>query len=654
MLIIPSFLLALLFVLLVSALLRLPNRPAALIGAYLLFFTHILASLMIASALGRLSSRYIVLLVQLVLTAAAYIFWIRGGKPSMFAWVRPLLAEVCAGWKHALLRWPEICLLGAGVAGTFVVLALLVWIVPPNNNDSLSTHLSRIGYWLQHGSLRPWETFNTKQVFYPVNAALQVFWTVLMWGTDRLAGLVQWAGGLATIVTVFGMTRLMNWSRAQSAFAALIWGSFPVILLQSTTTQLDLVASAVFLPGLYYLMLAIKTGRRSAFVLAGLSLGLALGSKQTLLFLLPGLALFLLLQWGYWKKNPSQLAVYAASAAVFFVLLSSEIYIVNWAHFGHPLGPPHIVGSSMGELSGGDVLPSLKYNIPRLAYQFIDFSGMPRQIADPAYQVKAEAGQKLAELTGFSLEAPEALAATHRFNYARATLLSEDESWFGVLGFLLLLPAFIHQLIQGVCKKDSLRVGLGLFSLAFLPVNVVLRPGWDPFQGRYFITACAAAAPFMAVWVQPRLWSRVVRWAALVLAAVSIAVTLLYNPAKPLSREKINIFDRTRQDMQVIQGGMMVEYVEMIGESLPNDAVVGYYSPTYCWDYPLFGYRFTRTVIPIVQAQKLGDGEWLRSQGIEYVLINLESGSTQGLAAGLELVDGVPGEWALYAWKPGS
>jgi 4-amino-4-deoxy-L-arabinose transferase-like glycosyltransferase len=633
------------------AVIRPPNRPAALITAYLFGFTHILAALLIAAAFGKLSSPYVVMLAQLVMDAGAYAIWLRTGKPGLLNWVKPLFEELKNGWKKALLRWPELCLLGAGLAAALTLSAILIWVVPPNNNDSLSTHLSRIGYWLQHSSLLPWPIFNARTVYYPINAALQVFWTVLMWGTDRLAGFVQWFSGLASIVTVFGIARLLGWSRWQSAFAALIWGSFPIVLLQTSTTQLDLVAAAIFLPVIYFLILGFKSGRRSMFVLSGLSLALALGTKQTLFFLLPGLLLFLLLQWHYWKKNPRQLATWFGSAAILFVLLSSPIYIINTVYFGNPLGPPDVVESSTGRLSGREVLNSLAYNMPRLIYQSVDFSGLPESLANQGYQLRAEAGQALARWTGYSLEGRDVLALNHQFSYNTGATLSEDESWFGILGVLLLFPASVQQFIYSIRKKDRLRLGMILLAVSFLPVEAVLRPGWDPYQGRYFIAAGAVAAPFLAVLAQPRLWSKVLRWISVAAALLIISVTMQANPAKPLDNPKMNVFTATRLDMQSLQGGNQIYYLQMLNNSLPKDTVVGFYSKTYLWDYPLFGFRFTRQVIPIVDADKLGDMEWLKSQGIQYVLVNVMYDYPRQLAQGLVPVDFVWSEWILYGWK---
>jgi 4-amino-4-deoxy-L-arabinose transferase-like glycosyltransferase len=98
-------------------------------------------------------------------------------------------------------------------------------------------------------------------------------------------------------VTIFGMARLLDFTRAQGLFAALIWMTLPQILLQSTSIQNDIVVSVFFVISVYFLYFAFKREQRSVLLLSGLALGLAIGGKGTILIALPGLAVAVLLLW---------------------------------------------------------------------------------------------------------------------------------------------------------------------------------------------------------------------------------------------------------------------------------------------------------------------------------------------------------------------
>ena len=74
--------------------------------------------------------------------------------------------------------------------------------------------------------------------------------------------------------------------------------------------------------------------------LSGLALGLGLGTKQTLLFLLPGLALVLGLILLYRGRSHLRgLVVWAASGLASFLLLGAYMFVVNQVNFGTPMGP---------------------------------------------------------------------------------------------------------------------------------------------------------------------------------------------------------------------------------------------------------------------------------------------------------------------------
>ncbi len=636
-----SFGLTIFFTILVLATLRLRGKVATLLAGGLIAFSHILLTLLIANSLLALARREIVLLIQILLLDGAWLVWRKCDRPYLLTPFR--------GWRDALprLTWSNLFwwLLGGGVAASWLFNLVLIWWVPPNNNDSLSTHLSRIGYWLQNSSFFPWPIFNTKEVFYPINAALQVYWTVLFSGSDRLAGLVQWAGGLATILSVFGLARLLGYGLKASTFAACSWAAFPVVVLQGSTTQLDLIAAGIFLPVLYFLLLGIQTGEKKSLVLSGLSLGLALGTKQTLIFLLPGLFLLLLVFWKFWRNKERLFFAWLSATVVFFLLLSSYIYIINLVEYGTPFGPAEVVNNSTG--GKGE---NLLYNVPRLAYQAVDFSGMPTVAEEIGIRVKAKGVKIFSSLTGFSLESEQALAPGHQFDLLRLPVLSEDESWFGFLSTLLLWPAVVIGMVQGVKRRDSNRFGLILFAFIFLLVNALLRPGWDPFQGRYFIPAVAALAPLMGEWAKFRKAFPVMKWFFLPCLGLSLVWTFLFNPAKPLKSPTFDIWKADRNELQSFQSNDLRKFLYMVNKSLPQDTCIAFYSEEYLWDYPLFGEHFTRRVIPIIEIEQLTDLAWLQAKEIDYVLVREVNGGLPPVHPYLVPADEVKGQWMLYTW----
>ena len=82
--------------------------------------------------------------------------------------------------------------------------------------------------------------------------------------------------------------------------------------------------------------------------------------------------------------------------------------------------------------------------------------------------------------------------------------------------------------------------------------------------------------------------------------------------------------------------------------AIPAQATVAFYSPTYIWDYVLFGEGFTRTVIPVVDGRLLSDDGWLREQGVDYILVNVAAGDAPPVSQRYRTYREVEGELVLY------
>lgn len=615
-----------LWALLITALLRPPTRPAWLLSLYLCVYGGVTGVGTLAGFLNLINRPRAVAAFEAGLVLAAGAVWLLRGRPGLFAPLKGLRADLGRGgfWPRVKSR-PELALLGLGVGLAYLVCAVLIVVVPPNNNDSLSTHLSRVGYWLQFGSLYPWPTSRLMQLYYPVNAQLQMLWTVLFWGSDVLVGFVQWGAALACSAAVFGLARLLGFNRCRSAFAAFIFASFPLVLLQSTTPQNDLVAAALLVAEVYFLALGLQKRQPAMLMLSGAALGLGLGTKQTLYFTLPGIGLLaLLLLMRQRGKTIHLLLGWAGFALAGFVLFAAPQNLLNLRTFGLPFGPPEAMSQSVGGLDVSSALNNVLYNVPRLLYQAVDVSGLPNPLDGYVHKVVAAVSGRFFKLIHFPIEGTRYTTPPHVFSLALKTQNQEDHAWYGPLSGLLLLPAMLWQFVRGIRSREPLSVGLVLNAALFLLIDAWLRPGWDPFQGRYFAPVVALNAPLMAALAGEKPLARAGRWLAVVLALMILTTTLLYNPAKPLAGKKarnVDIWTADRVTVQTIQGFFSREMLRMVDDQVPGDAVLGLYAPGYVWDYPLFGKQFTRRVIPVYPFEKSSDLTWLRQQGIQYLLV---------------------------------
>jgi hypothetical protein len=638
----------------ITSIIRVPNKPAYLLSIYILSFAHIVLVGQIANSFLVLNRPWAFIFAHAILCIISIVIWLRNNKPLLLGPFINWREEISAHKPRVEL---DLVILGLAIAATFLFAVVLIMVVPPNNNDGLSTYFSRVGYWLQNGSFFPWATNRIYQISYPINAQLQSLWVLLFWRSDYLLGFIQWIAGLVAMIAVFGLGRLLGWDRSQSAFAALLFASFPQVVLQISSSQTDLLTAAIFSITIYFFLLGLQTNQRGMLLLSGVGLGLAFGTKQTLYYLAPGLGLFILLAWIKFGSKVSKNIVYWVIASlVSFILFAAYMNVINLVNFNNPFGPPDIVAEQIvaqgkDEKGFDQVINNLLYNVPRSLYQAIDVASLPRPIDGYAFKLKAKMAHLFFDAINFPIEGQNFTAPKHTFDLDNSHLLQEDQSWYGPISFLLLFPIMIWQFIQGLRTKEWIRIGLILNPIILLVVLSILRPGWDESQGRYYLPVVTIVAPLLASIFQEKTWSRVIRYAAVCLAIVVVTVSLLCNPAKPVAGKRatqVNIWTADRPTLQSLQGHSSRAMFYMVNEYVPLDTTLGVYTPGYILDFPLFGEHLTRRLVPIYPLKNISNKQWLKDQQVEYILIQ-RLGKEPKLAEGLKAVDWVPG-WVLYTW----
>ena len=434
----------------------------------------------------------------------------------------------------------------------------------------------------------------------------------------------------------------------QSAFASLIFLTFPLVALQSTTVQTDLVTAVFFILAVYFLFVGLKNGQNSLLTLSAISIGIGLGVKKSYFLLLPILAILVILAaFQFGKGSYKQLVFWSLNAVLGISLFGAYSYVMNWRFWGGPFGPPTYVDTLLeipqspqeppkvmprlvqdvevvNSFPGSDILLELAYNTPRLLYQALDTSGLPRPLDGYAHKVKLRLVRPVFQWIGFDeIEGTAFTAPGHTFSFEDKNINEESNAWYGPLSVLLLFPALVIEFRRGLKVRNYLLLAPGIALLVFLPMEIILRPGWDPYQGRYFAPLIALGSPLMAIWFKERrnAWYQ---WVVSSLAVVIIAVTILYNPSKPTLgkfADEFHIWNNDRIFVQTIQMKKDRSLFYKVEKIIPTDATLGYYIPFYILEYPLFGADLDRRLVPIVKQSQVSDFQWLREQKVDYLLL---------------------------------
>lgn len=652
------------------ALARLSSKTAWIMGLYIVGSANVTLTLYVTNLFYQLDQPVVILLIHCLWGVPGWFLWRRAGKP--------VLNGPFQDWKMDF-QWIRLDLvlgmfaIGVGVSYLFALAQIIL--IPQNNMDSLSTHLTRIVFWRQHGSIFPWSTYMLNQVWYPVNAQMQTYWLLLFWGNDRLVGMVQWLAALLSSLGIFGVARRLGYAHRPSVFTALLYLTFPLVALQSTTTQTDLVTAVFFILAVYFLLSGCMEGRYAPLMMSAISVGLGLGVKKSYFVLLPVLAMIVVLVWlQYGRSSLKPLMIWSINLVLGVAVFGAYMYVLNWHYQGNPFGSPDYIDllldvpqsrqeapkvllaplSQQVSPPGNSVVLELSYNVPRLLYQALDTGGLPDPWDGYSHKAKMRLVRAFFQWIGFSaIEGTMYAAPGHTFNFSDKNINEESHAWYGPLSFLLIFPAFFVAGSQGVRKRAYLLLMPGLAFLIFLPIEVIFRPGWDPYQGRYFAPIVALCVPLTAIWFDGKS-GRFHEWLIVGLAVMIVFVTLLYNPSKPTLGDYAEEFqvwtNPDRVFVQTIQAKRDRWVYRMVERSVPQDSTLGYFIPFYFMEYPLFGDDLTRRLVPMGSSTLVYDLGWQTEQGVEYLLLPNQAGITVS-EDDYEIIDRVSG-WTLYARVP--
>ncbi|MFI1197010.1 hypothetical protein ACH4T9_27640 [Micromonospora sp. NPDC020750] len=133
----------------------------------------------------------------------------------------------------------------AGTLGGLVLVELLIALLAePNNFDSQTYHLPKVEHWVAQRGLEFWPTAIHRQVTIPPGAEYLLLHLRLFTGGDALHNLVQWAAGVGCLLVAARIAAQLGGGRRAQLLTAFVLATTPMVALQATSTQTDLVCAA--------------------------------------------------------------------------------------------------------------------------------------------------------------------------------------------------------------------------------------------------------------------------------------------------------------------------------------------------------------------------------------------------------------------------
>jgi 4-amino-4-deoxy-L-arabinose transferase-like glycosyltransferase len=457
-----------------------------------------------------------VFLFWLVVAAAVLLFsgFCRHGIPSIRV-PYPYRREPC------LRRHPLNSMFGFIPSGkfeisvvvilSFMALALFVqgFFSAPNTFDSMTYHLSRVMHWAQNRSIEFYPTAIERQLWMPPLAEYGVLHLYLLTGSDRLAFLPQWIGYIGCIVSASMIAGCWGADRRGQVIAAALCAAIPMAVLQSVSTQTDLVAGFWGMSSVVWFLLWSKRGHSRGYALCGAA-ALALGvlTKLSVLLVLPVIILILLLSNG-------PLVLRRALMAMGLICLA--VLLVNGPHMArvyacfHTLSPASAEGRLTNE---------------RASFRTVVFAGIKNlalHLTVPSDRLNAwmrSGVDGLGQWLGVDGKDPAVDLAPGDRYLKKQHVFYESRAPNGL--HVLLGIVVLGALVVGWRAYPAVVIGYGLaLVVGFFLLSVVMK--WQPWGGRFqlvlFMLGAPLAAFVLARMGMPARWLKIMTVAFLLLAA---------------------------------------------------------------------------------------------------------------------------------------
>lgn len=410
----------------------------------------------------------------------------KGRQDAEEAWSRPI----------------RIIMLGILLILSAVLLVGAIFTVP-YNYDSMSYHLARVGYWMDHQSVSHYICNIDRQIYSPVLAEYNLLHIMLLGGNDTFVNFLQYGSMFAAAYFIYQSARRLGTNRTFSLFGAFVFMMMPLTISQSITTQNDLFVTVFFAIFIYKLIEVIQWDRIildrrqvAAVVMLGLTVAFSYLAKTSvcasMLFFMPWLLIARLKK----KDKPVKLLLSVCIAGGGIVLPVSETWIRTYLSSG----------SLMTATASGDIMVATK-NVSYIVVNILkNFSllitqNFCRGLNGFVYRIAIGAGRLL------GVEVNNEAIAFHGFDFLHHMNMGEDmyshdktpsafAAYLAVLGGVLLVVLLVRLVVKRkkLDKKTKCRFYLSLgFALSawlsFGFIMALLR--WQPWGTRLMYPALA-------------------------------------------------------------------------------------------------------------------------------------------------------------------
>ena len=385
-------------------------------------------------------------------------------------------------WLRTLADYERIEVIFLLLVACVLSITLIVALVyPPNNFDSMTYHMSRVAQWIQHGSIDVYPTANDRQTHNPPLAEWAILHLQLLSKSDRFANIVQWFSFFVSIVLVTLIAKEFQLSLQAQLFSAVVAATIPMAILESSSTQNDLVVTSFCLGFAYFLLRFIRTLSPHDAIFCALSLGLALLTKATGYIYCCAIGLTIGVASVLSTAQPKRLALLNKLAVIVIAAL-----VLNVGHVSRTYLVYGLNSTSQTALVNDEISPT------------ITFSNMLRNgalhIGTPFDLINSYSFRAMQISLGDQLNDPKSTLGTTTISIPSFSL---HEDYAGnLLHIILIVLAFLVLPLVRISNKRAVYCYAGSLLIGAVLYCALLK--WHPWATRLHTPIFMLSAPFIA------------------------------------------------------------------------------------------------------------------------------------------------------------
>lgn len=555
-----------------------------------LYFILVLISLVIISFQGLSLFRMItatnVQLLNFIFFIGAAMLWLKFNRPKLYLFDKNTLQSIFESMKED----KALFLLVLGLIFSSVVTLYVAFSVRTNIDDDLAYHLPRIYQWMQNQSLAHFQTNEVRHVQFPVNSELLYMWSIIQLKSDILIKLVNYASYIVSLFVLYAFLGLVNATVKQKLWAICMLGSLPLFIIEASSLQTNLPVGTVAFIAVYLLFYGVLTNKKTPLVFSALSTAIGFGIKTTMFFLMPSITLAFVLI-AYKKKQKDfykPLLIYASAFLVSFVFVSLSSYVMNYFDFGNPMGFEPFV--SVHRHTSFKIFCA---DLIRYLTSMIDFTGMKQaQILSP-YIIYVK--DKLIDFINVPFNQSVMFSAdVYKIN----TVVHEQRSLFGVLGFLVLIPYSIRSIWQLLLKKNTEFFAINLCGMTFVFYLLMLCASmkYNIDMNRYLLAAAIVSSPvFVFTYFEKLKPAKIFLVLIMMFNFLFVSTNVVSRPFfEIIKRQKENGFKNTYSDWVYTYSDNVNFYrpekqlVSEVNKIVPENSTIGLFVDFDANLYPLY------------------------------------------------------------------